>query len=128
MTLKWTLFIESEQRDLEDEGQLRHQLVEWQSRAINHPIIALLSAPDGTSMTIGLGHQRSALASYDLGGWPSRHVVDDTAEDGLVHYMFTEQFTEIPLRYTIRIEEAIQACVTFMATGKIDDSLQWEED
>ena len=126
--MKWTLDIGQSRHEIIDGEQLRKQLLAAHQEAAREPIIALLNAPDGSSLAIGLGCQRSVLNYIAPGGWPSRHAVDDAAGEALAQFKLAEQISEVQMRGTISIEDAIDATVDFMTTGKINSKLKWEDD
>jgi hypothetical protein len=126
--MSWTLDVGQRRHEIVDGEQLREQLLVAHRQASREPIIALLNAPDGSTLAVGLGSHRSVLNYIAPGGWPSRHTVDDAAGVGLVRFTLAGQISEVPLRGTVEIEDAIDACVSFMATGKIDEMLKWDCD
>jgi len=126
--MKWTLDIEQQRQEIADGEQLRKQLLAEHQKATREPIIALLNAPDGSSLAIGLGLQRSVLNHIAPGGWPSRHAVDDSAGAGLAKYKLAGQMSEVPMRGTVALDDAIDACVDFMTTGTVGGKLNWEDD
>ncbi|MEI7768004.1 MAG: Imm1 family immunity protein [Phycisphaerae bacterium] len=126
--MNWTLDIEQQRQVLVHAEQLREQLIAAHHRAKHKPLIALLNAPDGATVAIGLGLERCVLNCIAAGGRPSRHATDDAAGDGLVQYTLAGQMSEVPLRGTVRFDDAVDTCVDFMKTGSISEKLTWEED
>ena len=126
--MRMTLDIGQSRTQIDDVEQLREALLAAHEKAAHQSIIALLNAPDGSCLAVGLGSHRSVLNHLAPGGWPSRHAVDNTAGEGFVEYTLAGQLSEIQLRGTIPVEDAMDACLEFMRTGKITEALEWEED
>ena len=82
--MKWTLDVGEMQREIADVEQMREVLFAAHRQAAREPIIALLNAPDGSGLAVGLGSPRSVLNYIAPGGRPSRHAVDNTAGQGLM--------------------------------------------
>ncbi len=87
-----------------------------------------LNAPDGSCLVIGLGRELSVLNYIAPGGWPAQHVVGDEANEGLIDYMCFGQFSEMPARYAVPLEDAIDAAVEYFSSGKLTEKLQWQND
>jgi hypothetical protein len=126
--MKWTLEIGKRQQEIADIEQLREKLLVAHRDAVRAPTIALINAPNGSRMAVGLGLERSVLNYIAPGGWPSRHAVDPAAGEGYVQYKLVGQETEVHLRGTVPVQDAINACLEFMRNGKIAEALQWQED
>jgi len=126
--MSWTLDVLEHRFEVVDSEQLRERLLASHRKASRDPMIALLTAPDGSTLAVGLGSQRSVLNHVAPGGWPSRHAVDEAAGEGLVRFRLAGQISEVPLRGTVAVQDAIDTCVNFMATGKIDKTLEWTDD
>ena len=126
--VNWTLDIGQERRQITNANELREQLCTAHERARHEPLIALLNAPDGSTLAIGLGRDRSVLNHIAPGGWPSRHATDDFAGRELLQYTLAGQISEVPACGTVAIQNAIDACVRFMQNGDVNGSLSWEDD
>ena len=126
--MKGTLDIEKKQQEIADVEQLREALLAAHHQAVSEPIIALLNAPNDSRLAVGLGSNRSVLNYIAPGGWPSRHAIDATADEGLARYKLAGQETEVQLQGTVPVQDAINACLNFMQTGKTSEALEWQED
>ena len=62
------------------------------------------------------------------GGWPSRHATDEAAGDERIQFAFAGQISEMPARGTVRLEDAIDACVHLVQTGSVTEKLKWQDD
>ena len=126
--MKWTLDVVKTHIEIANTVQLRKELIIAHRCAIHEPIIAMINAPDGSCLAVGLGLHRSVLNYIAPGGWPSRHAVDNKAGDGLVEYMLAGHVSQVQLRCTVNIDDAIDACIEFMETEKTTEKLEWQED
>jgi len=127
--MSWMLQIEEGQmEDVHDEVQLRRRLGELQEHARRKPMFVVLHAPNGSSLAIGLGREVSVLSYAVPGGWPARHAVGDETNDALITFDYFGHFSEMPARYAVPVETALEATVEFFNSGKPTDRLLWEED
>lgn len=114
--------------DITDGDRLRERLLQLHEQAKPDPFFAILNAPDGSSLALGLGRELSVLSYTAPEGWPARHVLADVAEEGLVNYKFLGHFSEMPVRYAVPLHEALDAAVDFFSSGELSARLQWEDD
>jgi hypothetical protein len=125
--VSWTLDIDESRLSVNGAEQLRQQLVGRQSDKTKPPAIALLTAPDGSCLGIGLGHPLSTLTYIAPGGWPSKHSLG-VEGDGLVAYQLEGQVSELPARCMIPLEKALRVATMFFSANKLGDEVEWEED
>lgn len=129
MAMNWTLKLDDHRPEVfENAGELRQRLLDVHEQAKPKPFFALLNAPDGSSLAVGLGRELSVLSFAAPGGWPGRHVLGDEKNEGTLEFDFVGHYTEVPARYAIPILDAVQAAVGFFSTGKFSEELQWEDD
>ena len=92
------------------------------------PFFAVLNAPDGTTLAVGLGRTLSVLSYTAPGGWPAQHVVNSNAGAGRLTFKFLGHFTEIPSEYAVPLDDALDAAADFFLSGKLTEKLAWEND
>jgi hypothetical protein len=127
--MTWTIQTRADGTEpVADAEQLRTRLSELQEQAKKAPFFVILNAPDGSNMAIGLGRDLSVLSYSTAGGWPAQHVVGDSHREGLLTYTYLGDFSEMPARYAIPVQEAIEATVEFFNSGRRTGRLTWEND
>jgi hypothetical protein len=114
--------------DIADSSQLKHRLVQIHERAKAKPLFAIISAPDTSTLAIGLGRDLSVLSYSAPGGWPAKHVQGNVNNGGLIDYMYLNNFSEMPSEYAVPVTDAIDAVVEFIVSGSLSDKLQWKDD
>jgi hypothetical protein len=125
--MSWTLDVDSTRTDIIDADGLLRELLTLDQRAQGDPFVAILNAPDGACMCIGLGRPESVLNYIAPGGWPAKHSVGEDV-DGLLAYRLAGQISEIPMRCAVPRDQAIEAVLRFFATTTLDERLHWEDD
>jgi hypothetical protein len=128
--MNWTLQIEEQNSEpIVAAEQLSLRLNQLHEFSKGDPLFAVVNAPDGSTLAVGLGRELSVLSYTAPGGWPAKHVISNNADERLLSYRFLGHFSEIPASYAVPLEEAISATVEFFKTGgKLSNQLNWEDD
>ena len=127
--MKWTLQIDEQSSEfIVDAERLGQRLRQLHELAQHDPFFAVVNAPDGSTLAIGLGRELSALSYTAPGGWPAKHVISSEAGEQLLSYKFLGHFSEMPASYAAPLAAAVGAAIEFFKTGKLSDQLHWEDD
>lgn len=126
--MKWILEFGQELTDIYNAEQMREELFSIHNQVLHDPVIVFINAPDGSRLAVGLGLERSVLNYIAKDGWPSCHAIDTNVGNGFLTYKLAGQDTEVPINGTVPMQDAINACMVFVRTGKLTDSFEWQED
>lgn len=125
--MTWTLEIDDSLATITDRDDLRIRLNELNEQLSTRPATAVLNAPDGSCLYIGLGHRLSTLNYIAPGGWPAKHSVG-AESDGLYDFMFAGQLSELPAECMIPFDAALKAAIVYFDRIELDHDIDWEED
>ncbi|HYW80650.1 MAG TPA: Imm1 family immunity protein [Thermoguttaceae bacterium] len=125
--MKWTLEVGDAATDVSGREELHEQLLEMNSRFSSRPTTAVLNAPDGSCLYVGLGHRLSTLNYIAPGGWPAKHSIGYETE-GLYEFLFAGQHSELPAECMIPFESALDAALKFFDTNQLDSTIEWADD
>jgi hypothetical protein len=127
--MNWTLQIDERNSEpLLNAEQLNQRLHILHEAAERDPFFAILNAPNGATLAIGLGRKLSVLSYTAPGGWPAKHVVNNDKDEHLLNYKFLGHFSEMPARYAVPLDQALDVAVEFFKTGQLTARLHWEDD
>lgn len=127
--MKWTLQIEESRTEAAVDGErLRQRLLQLHEQARTEPFFAMLNAPDGASLAVGLGRDLSVLSYTAPGGWPARHAQSGTAIEGFVSYKYFGHFSEMPARCAVPFAAALDAVIEFFNYQRLSAELEWVDD
>jgi hypothetical protein len=122
--MEWVLNVNDREINVESVEKLKELLLNEQEKAKKQPVIAFVSCPDDSALSLGLGRDRSPLTYLPSDDSPSRHAVDDTkGDEEVIDFLLGGEYSEFPLMNTIKTKDAIEACIEFMNTGKISNKL-----
>jgi len=92
-----------------------------------NPVLVQVRSPTGEVLMIGIGCQLSVLDYIPAGGWPAQHSVGDPTED-TIPYRMGSYDSVMPKAYAIPHKLAREAVEYFYRTGRLSDSVIWEND
>lgn len=125
--MTWKLDINGDRLLIETADELRERVLSEHAQSGKPPVIALLTAPNGACLGIGLRHPLSTLTYIAPGGWPSKHSVGEDGDE-LYEYVVEGQVSELPRRCMIPFESALRAGALFMSEERLSEEIEWEED
>ncbi|MBX9652629.1 hypothetical protein K2Y11_03320 [bacterium] len=125
--MTWTLDINGDRLSIETADELLERVLGEHAQSGTPPVIALLTAPNGACLGIGLRHPLSTLTYIAPGGWPSKHSVGKDGDE-LFQYVVEGQVSELPSRCMIPFEAALRAVALFVSEQRLSEEIEWEED
>lgn len=92
------------------------------------PFTATLTYKDGSSLSIGLGRDGSALSYISSSLDPPYYMsLGDSRRKEPIEFVFGNEMTELPPWSTIPTENAREALRYFFKTGKLWSQIKWKE-
>jgi hypothetical protein len=125
--MTWTLEVNDSLTKISDRDDLRMRLTKLNEQLSARPTTAVLNAPDGACLYVGLGHRLSTLNYIAPGGWPAKHSVGSETE-GLYTLLFAGQQCELPAECMIPFDMALNAALTFFDETELAHDIDWEDD
>jgi hypothetical protein len=118
--------------EIEDIKELEDIIDKIRTNNKGKNIIYILSHPNRQFMQIGISDKIGFLNFHDSSDEPPYYssVAEDTTNiaDKIMDFYICGNYTEIPLRNCIPFKELLDTIKEFFRTGKLPNTIKWEED
>lgn len=109
------------------EAELMQRLDELAAQAGETPPIVELYQPDGSSLSIGVGRERSVVVHIESVDQPDWISSGDPSRGELPVFYFHGHHSEFPPGSAVPVEDAIEAMRRFYSTGQRPDNIAWQQ-
>lgn len=127
-TVEYTQNDELKRIDIESLPELDKTLDRLIAESKEPTLVSVLNLKKD-SLAIGVGHKETILSFVKGDGDPPYYIsLGNPNLEGIIAFNYGGQESEFPAKYLIPMEKGREAVKHFLASGKLDHTVNWVED